>query len=463
MNQTPQKKQNKLGCSFRDPSGFIFKDNGILYRQINKSYRENYRLLMNSGLCKKLAEEKLLIPHQEKDGYPISDTNGYKIIEPNEVPFVSYPYEWCFSQLKDAALLTLKIQKIAMAHNMSLKDASAYNIQFYEGKAIFIDTLSFEILKSDKPWVAYKQFCQHFLAPLALMSYRDMRMGQMLRIFIDGLPLDLTSKLLPTKSKLNFSLLTHIHLHAKSQAYYADKTINASQKKMSAHGLLALIDSLESTVKKIKSPHNETEWGDYYTFTNYSETALNSKKNIIKNFLKQAEPQKVWDLGANNGLFSRLASDQCIETVAFDIDFMAIEKNYHTILKNKEKNILSLFSDLINPSPNLGWAEEERDSLSKRGPVDMVMALALIHHLAISNNLPFDNVAKFLSRLGKWLIIEFVPKEDSKVKKLLSHREDIFDHYTENDFEQSFGKYLFIKDKQAIEDSKRILYLMANK
>ena len=463
MNQIQQKKQNKLGSSFRDPSGFIFKDNGILYRQINKSYRENYRLLMNSGLYKKLAEEKLLIPHQEKDGYPISDKNGYKIIEPNEVPFVSYPYEWCFSQLKDAALLTLKIQKIAMAHKMSLKDASAYNIQFYEGKAIFIDTLSFEKLKFDKPWVAYKQFCQHFLAPLALMSYLDMRMGQMLRIFIDGLPLDLTSKLLPIKSKLNFSLLTHIYLHAKTQAHYADKPININQKKMSAHGLFAIIDSLESAVKKIKSPHNETEWRNYYTFTNYSETALNSKKNIIKNFLKQAEPRKVWDLGANNGLFSRLASDQCIDTVAFDIDFMAIEKNYHTILINKEKNILSLFSDLINPSPNLGWAEEERDSLLKRGPVDMVMALALIHHLAIFNNLPFDNLAKFFSQLGKWLIIEFVPKEDSKVQKLLLSREDIFEHYTEDDFEQDFGKYLIIKDKQAVVDSKRILYLMAKK
>ena len=179
--------------------------------------------------------------------------------------------------------------------------------------------------------------------------------------------------------------------------------------------------------------------------------------------MKQAEPQKVWDLGANNGLFSRLASDQCIDTVAFDIDFMAIENNYHTILKNKEKNILSLFSDLINPSPNLGWAEEERDSLSKRGPVDMVMALALIHHLAISNNLPFDNVAKFFSQLGKWLIIEYIPKDDSKVQKLLSSREDIFDYYTDNNFEQIFSKYFIIKDKQAVEDSKRVLYLMANK
>lgn len=463
MLPTTPPSKNKSGSSFRDPSGFIFIDNGILYRQINKVYKENYQLLIDSGLYKKLVDKKLLIAHQEQIGHPAITDDAYKIIEPKQIPFISYPYEWSFSQLKDAALATLKIQQIAMKFGMSLKDASAYNIQFYQGRPIFIDTLSFEKLSIDNPWVAYKQFCQHFLAPLALISHKDIRLGQLSRLFIDGLPLDLTSKLLPTTTKINFSLLAHIHLHAKSQSHFADKAIKPNQKKMSPRALEALIDNLTNTIKNIKSPHTETEWGDYYTFTNYSEAALNNKKNTIKEFLAEAEPKTVWDLGANNGLFSRLASNQGIDTIAFDIDLVAVEKNYHTIHKNKEKNILSLFSDLTNPSPNLGWANEERDSLVKRGPADMIMALALIHHLAISNNLPFSNIAKFFSQLGKWLIIEFVPKKDSKVQKLLATREDIFTNYSQIDFEQEFGQYFNIKQTKKISESARTLYLMSKK
>ena len=216
-------RTEQLSASFRDPSGFLFSRSGILYRQINRAYSKDYARLMDSGLYEKLVKASLLIPHTEVDQPPAQSDLAFKVIQPERVPFISYPYDWSFSQLKDAALVTLSIQKRALKLDLSLKDASAYNIQFVRGRAMLIDTLSFEIYKEGEPWVAYKQFCQHFLAPLALMTYRDVRLSQFLRVYIDGIPLDLASELLPAKTKFNFGLLTHIHIHAGAQKRYSDK------------------------------------------------------------------------------------------------------------------------------------------------------------------------------------------------------------------------------------------------
>lgn len=455
--------KEKIASSFRDPSGFLFKHDGRLLRQINKIYQYDYDFLMSSGLYKKLSEKGLLIEHKEIENNQAFSEKAYKIIEPKKIDIISYPYEWSFSQLKDAALLTLKIQKIAIEHGMSLKDASAYNVQFIGSQAIFIDTLSFEKYQEEQAWPAYKQFCQHFLAPLALIAYKDLRLGQLSRVFLDGVDLDLASKILPASSKLNLAILTHIHLHAKSQKHYADKQINAHHRRTNKRALLALLDSLEGAVKKLKSPHAHTEWGEYYSFTNYSEKAFDYKKEIVEEFLEDLQPKNVWDLGGNTGIFSRLASDKKIPTICFDIDLVAVEKNYLYSKKNKEQYMLPLFLDLRNPSPDIGWANQERNSWSSRGPADTLMALALIHHLAISNNLPFEVIASYFSQLGKNLIIEFVPKEDSKVQKLLASREDIFADYDRENFEKEFSKYFDIIKIKDVAESKRILYLMTKK
>ncbi len=449
-------------ASFRDPSGFLFWQDGKLLRQINKSYRENYERLNSSGLYADLVERKLLIPHTESDCPLAENEVGWKVIEPEMVAFISYPYEWCFSQYKDAALATLDIQQAAIEHNMSLKDASAYNIQFHNGKALMIDTLSFEALDPEKPWTAYRQFCQHFLAPLSLMSHCDVRLANLMRDYIDGIPLDLASTLLPRATKFNLALQLHIHLHARSQEKYADKKINKGQVKgkMTRHNLLALIDNLKKTITGLKWKAGETEWGDYYNDTNYSDDSFSNKKKIIDGFISTAEPLSVWDLGANNGLFSRIASDRGIPTVAFDIDPVAVEKCYHQMVEKNETNMLPLVQDLTNPSPAIGWHHNERDSLSDRGAADMVFSLALIHHLAISNNLPFSRIASFMASVCSYLVIEFVPKSDSQVQRLLTTREDIFTEYTQECFEQAFGEQFDILETVPVEGSERTLYLM---
>jgi hypothetical protein len=440
-------RTEQLPASFRDPSGFLFTRNGILHRQINRAYSKDYARFIDSGLYEKLVKAGLLIPHVEVDASTALGADAFKVIQPERVPFISYPYEWSFSQLKDAALATLSIQKRALNLDMSLKDASAYNIQFMRGKPTLIDTL-------------YKQFCQHFLAPLALMAYRDVRLSQLLRIYIDGVPLDLASELLPAKTKFNFGLLTHIHVHAGAQKRYSDKAVSPRKGAMSKQALTGLIESLVSTVKKLMWKPAGTEWGDYYDNTNYTDSAFEHKRQLVKEWSAEKNPALVWDLGGNTGVFSREAASSGAFTVSFDIDPAAVEQNYRTVKAQKEQNILPLVLDLTNPSPALGWDNAERDSFGGRGPAGMALALAVIHHLAISNNVPLPQLADFFAAHCKWLVIEFVPKSDSQVQKLLASREDIFPNYTREGFEAAFSERFEIHKCEAVRDSERALYLM---
>jgi ribosomal protein L11 methylase PrmA len=458
--------KDQLSASFRDPSGFLFRRDGTLYRQVNKCYAADYQHLMESGLYAKLTKLNLLIPHREVETASVEHGPAFKIIQPEVVTFISYPYEWAFSLLKDAALVTLKIQRIALKYDMSLKDASAYNIQLHKGHPTLIDTLSFEKYIEGKPWVAYRQFCQHFLAPLALMAHTDVRLGKLMRVYIDGIPLDLAARLLPARSWFNFGLLIHTHIHAQAQkrsAGQASKLAPRLSGKMSKDALGGLIEGIEATVKRLEWKPGGTEWGDYYNISNYTDSAFEHKKELVSSWLERVRPASVWDLGANDGTFSRLASGNDIHTVAFDIDPTAVEINYRQVRSRKEQNLIPLLFDRTNPSPSIGWHNQERDSLFNRGPVDMILSLALIHHLAISNNVPLSQLADFYHDMGHWLIIEFILKSDSQVKKLLENREDIFHQYNQSDFEQNFKRQFTIHEKVLIRESERSLYLMERK
>ena len=457
----------RQGASFRDPSGFLFYREGVLYRQVNHSYAEHYDQLMSSKLYAKLVNSGLLIPHEGISVEPEEPVLAYRVIKPEPLRFISYPYEWCFSQLKDAALATLAIQKHALESGMVLKDSSAYNIQFHHGKPVLIDTLSFEIYHEGDPWVAYRQYCQHFLAPLALMTHTDVRLSQLLRVYIDGIPLDLAAHLLPRRTRYGLGLATHIHLHAAAQKKYADKPVVKEQttRKMSKLQFMGLMDSLESTTRKLSWKPSGTEWGDYYTASSshYSASAFEYKKQVVSKFLERIQPTTTWDLGANTGEFGRLAAEMGSYTVAFDIDPAAVEQNYLQGKKNKDNLMLPLVMDFTNPSPALGWHNQERHSLLERSPADALLALALIHHLAISNNVPLAHLAEYLQSLGHWLVIEWVPKGDSQVQKLLASRQDIFSGYHQEGFETAFGAYFNIHEKVPVQDSPRILYLMEKK
>ena len=454
---------NKKHCdpaSFRDPSGYIFHENNVIYRMINPLYMPQYTHLMNSGLYEALLKAKLIVSHEE-----IENSNEGIIIRPEKIPYVSYPYEWCFSQYTDAAIVTLRVQLLALKFGMTLKDSSSYNIQFINGQPKLIDTLSFDNY-TETPWTAYGQFCRHFLAPLLLMAYVDQRLGKIMQTYIDGIPLDLADYILCWKG--GFTAWQHIKLHAKAVKSYGEAGKKESEAvkltlKKSLH--VSMISSIMRDIEKLKLKNQITEWGDYYSATNYDETAAKHKENIVKenllNILQENSSLLVWDFGANDGRYSRLALEYGADVVAFDIDPVAVERNYIDVRKNKNK-MLPLLLDLTCPSPSIGFANSERRTIDGRGKPKVILMLAVIHHLAISNNLPIDKIAQWLASLCEYLIIEFIPKEDSQVKILLKTRIDIFPDYNIEGFEKAFNKHFSLCNKIEIEQSQRILYLFKN-
>ncbi|HYF39728.1 MAG TPA: hypothetical protein VD930_08580 [Gemmatimonadales bacterium] len=451
--------------SFRDPSGFVYCRDATLYRQVNKVFGKQFEAFITSGLYDELTREGLLVPHTQV-GLELSATaDAYAVLQPERIAFISYPYEWSFGQLKDAALLTLDIQERALSKGFTLRDSSAYNVQFHGGRPVFIDTLSFEPLEEGKPWPAYKQFCEHFLLPLTLMSKRDIRCGSLLRTYVDGIPLDFGSRLLPARSWASLSSVLHLHLHAWAQGRYAGAAVSsaAKGKSMSRTALVRLIQNLKSAVAGLSWNPAGTEWAEYTSDNNYSEEAARSKRALVLGHLAGSGARTVWDLGANTGEYSRAAREVTPQVISFDVDPAAVERNYRRVRANSETGILPLLLDLTNPSPAQGWAGRERLSLAERGPADALLALALVHHLAIGHNLPLDRIAQYLSRLGRLLIIEFVPKTDSQVARLLLSRPDIFPGYTKEGFETAFQREYEIKGMSRVADSERWLYCMTSR
>jgi ribosomal protein L11 methylase PrmA len=440
----------------------VFTRSGVLYRQVNRIFAHEFEAVTGTGLYDELSRQGLLIPHQSVALSLAATDEAAAVLQPERVGFISYPYEWCFGQLRDAALLTLDIQERALVRGITLRDASAYNVQFHAGRPIFIDTLSFEPRKEGAPWAAYRQFCEHFVVPLALMSRVDVRLGSLLRTHLEGIPLDLGGRLLGSRTWQSLGLLFHVRLHAMAQRRYRDAAAPApaASRTVTVQSLIGLVQSLRGLITRLTWQPQGTEWADYTTDNNYTAQATASKRELVTAMLRGRGVRTVWDLGANTGEYSRAARAEAEQVVAFDVDPAAVERNYRRVRAENESRILPLLMDLTNPSPALGWAHRERLSLEQRGPADALLALALVHHLAIGHNLPLERIAETFARLGRHLIIEFVPKEDSQVQRMLRSRPDIFPRYTREGFEAAFRTCFRIEDAQAVAGSERRLYLM---
>lgn len=393
--------------------------------------------------------------------FAFDPATAHAVLRPELIEFVSYPYEWSFSQLKDAAILTLDAQVLAAQEGYTLRDATAYNVQFQRGRPILIDTLSFHRAEPGAPWSAYRQFCEHFLAPLALMAHRDVRAGLFLRANLDGIPLDLAARLLPGRTRLNLGLASHIHAHARAQAHYADPTATprlASSLRLSPFKQAALLDSLRRTVDGLHWEPRGTAWADYADRTSYGDQAATLKDDVVRSMLEAAGGSVVWDLGANTGRFSRIAAALGRHVIAWDVDPAATEIHYRAVRREAVDNVLPLLVDLAKPSPALGWELLERRSFLDRANADVVLALALIHHLAIARNVPLDRIADLLADLGGEVIIEFVPREDPMVQRLLATRNDIFTDYTIDGFRAAFAARFEIRREASIEGTARTIF-----
>jgi hypothetical protein len=346
---------------------------------------------------------------------------------------------------------------------MRLKDASAYNIQLDAGRPILIDSLSFEVAAATEPWPAYRQFCEHFLAPLALIATRDARCGLLLREFIDGIPLELAAHLLPGRTRLNLGLLSHVHVHAGAQRRAARAGPPADGpppvRRISETGQRALLDSLRRTVEGLRwKPSGH--WADYATTTSYSEAATASKGEIVRSMLAEVGGSAAWDIGANTGVYSAMAAEAGYRVIAWDQDHGSVEAHWRRVRGDAQPRILPLVLDLANPSPSIGWALEERASFLERGQPDVIMALALVHHLAIGNNVPLPAVARLFARMAPNAIVEFVPKEDPMTRRLLAARRDIFENYSLDGFRAAFTDGFEVVREVGVTDSPRTLFLL---
>lgn len=436
-------------ASFRDPNGFVIESNGEIYRVLNEKYYSTYDMFMQSGLYQALVDEKLILKH-DLDGVPLDHARRIKQVK---IPLITYPYEWSFDMFKDAGLATLRCQELAYKHGMELQDASAYNIQFYNGRPVMIDITSFIETKFTQ-WRAYRQFCEHFLAPLALMGKKDIRLAGLLSTHIDGIPLDLASGILPKSTFGSFGINLHIHAHAKMNT----KKASSEPKKMGMTKNLAMIDSLKGCINGIKC-EQKTEWDRYYDETNYSEKAFKSKIEIVTRFIKSSYSKAIIDLGANDGVFAELASDKAF-TIALDIDPNAVNKMYK---KNKEYvyGIHPLICNIANPSASIGWGNKERPGVLQRlkEKNGTVLVLALTHHLRITYGIPFDKQFELLASITNRVMVEYIPIDDSQVKLMMNGRdESIYTDYTRELFEKAINSYFKISGCTEIEDSNRLLY-----
>ena len=439
-------------ASFRDPSGHIFTDQDKLYRQINPIYFQQFKYLIDSGLYNELTSREHLITHKE-----LKKTEDQIIIQPKKIPFISYPTEWTFEAIKDAALLCLNMNLTALKYNMILKDASIYNIQFVGTKPIFIDTLSFDFYQKNKPWRAFGQFIRHFLCPLLLMKYKATDMSSLLVKFIDGIPLDITSCMLPIRTHFSPFIKTNIHMHSKALKHNGYNSKNPELTKKSLINIIKYnISFIQSLTLKQK-----TSWSDYYQKTNYDKQALDQKTKITKSFLEKINPQTVLDVGGNDGRFSKDEN----QVILCDSDHSSINRAF---LENKkaDRDILHILCDITNPTPAYGFSNQERYSFLdriKEYNSDCILALALIHHLCISNNCSFDMVAKLFSSISEHLIIEFVDRSDSQVIRLLDNiREEqhLFDFYNHDNFKEAFLKYFNFESFKKIDNTHRTVYYM---
>ncbi len=446
MNTSPIERNP---ASFRDPSGFVYRKDGKIYRAISERGKNNFELFLRSGLASRLMQEEKIVPFQMVE--------NNKTLELRKLQFITYPYEWSFGALRDAALLTLELADTALEHDMILQDATAFNVTFENGRPIFMDHGSFCAYHPGDVWVAYRQFVMHFLAPLVLMKYVDLRCLDFFRSHVEGFPLDFASRLLPWCTWLRIDPLIHIHLHARMEKKYSAAVGKAKTPTSSKAKLHTLFAELKHYIAALSLPKQKTEWVDYYSCNNYSEINFRFKKSAIERICKKNSPHTTIDLGANTGFFSKIAAGYSKQVIAADIDPATVEALYK-LSKTKYPNITPVLLDLNNPTPGIGMFNHERTDFYSRCHGDLVMGLALIHHLRISGNWPLPHIVKlFADMSSNAALVEFVPRSDSQVQRLLRSRTDIFDDWTLEDVMKAFREKFRICNTIPIPDSERVL------
>ena len=457
------KRRTDHYASYKDPSAkvFYYEDEGDhIYRELHPFYLPHYNHFNTSGLSAELIKKNWLIHYEETD-----NNSETIILKATKIPFISFPYEWTFNQWKDAALLTLKIQFQALKFGMILKDASPFNIVFGGARPIFIDISSFEIFKEGKPWQAYKQFCECFYMPLLLAKHLGEVSNEIFLNNINGIPLSKGLSLLPAKAHFNLNTLFYLALPDKirKQIKNSDDRENKVSASFTLKKSLQFAEQLFSDINKIKQAKKVTKWNSYYDEDKIDATYLQEKEGILKQWFSNYSQKTLIDFGCNTGKFSTLLSPLVKTIFAFDEDINCVDQLYTHCREEKINNIFSFSANISQPTPAVGFNNMERQSLLTRLKADTGLALALIHHLVFSNNLNFTMIAEMFAATCNELVIEFIPKEDKKVRLLLSTRKDIFDWYNFEIFVIAFEtKFTLVKTHRFAND-RMLIHFIKNK
>lgn len=451
--------------SYRDRDGTVFYRGGRVFRTLSGDAVANWQKLQKTAFFESARKDSRITDTWDVDpeeaGWPAED--GVSIVEHARIPFISYPYEWTFGMLKDAALLHLELMRGALASGMILKDATPYNVQWQGVHPVFIDIPSFETLKPGEPWVGYRQFCELFLYPLMLQAYKGIDFKPWLRGRIDGVPADDMRGLMSSRDLLRPGVLMHVIAHSALQQRYSATNSNVRSALVEAgfdkELIVRNVEKLTKLVSRLASRRTRTEWSDYDKTHSYDEAEFNRKREFVRAAAATRRWRLAWDLGCNTGTFSRLVSEHADQVVAMDGDWMAIEHFYQREKAgDASKTILPLVVNLADASPNQGWLGAERKGLAERGRPELTLCLALIHHIVISANIPLSSFIGWLADLGTSVVIEFVGREDEMVQALLANRKDQYADYHPEIFRDLLAARFDIRAEQDLKGGKRRIY-----
>ena len=464
--------------SFRDPANKVYEIKNHendhtthILRGINEQTLSNYKdylaitklqHLRDSG---DIVQSKLLSKSDPLAVEVLAD-GWAACIQHEVIPFISYPYEWSFSMLKDAALLQLKLIETSIECGWTLKDATPYNLQWTGCKPTFIDEPSFEPWNEGEPWVGYRQFCSMFLTPLLLKKHLDIDYLPLIRSSLNGIPPLEATKYFTGLNCLKKGVLSHIILPAKVE----NKIVNRERDNKPARKrttikhsntmILGLVQSLNRLVSNLSVPIKHTDWSQYDKTHSYADSDFEIKKQFVQKQISDKHYSCAWDIGCNTGTYSKIICGYADSVISIDGDHNAIEQLYESEKNEEKSNILPLVVNLANISPSQGWAGKERQAFDERGKPDFVLCLALIHHLRITENIPNILFLQWLRSLDANIVLEFVNRDDEMVVKLLTNKKEQYDDYNYDQFISETTQYFNIIDQVTLKNGKReLLYL----
>ena len=449
--------------SFRDPDSRVFRDGDDILRALSERGAADWEALSATRFFGDSQAAGTIVATEELEGAPAPSDFPAAVatLRHDRVPFVSYPYEWPFSMLRDAALLQLELLRSALAEDMIPKDASPYNVQWRGTQPVFIDVGSFERLPEGEPWAGYRQFCCLFLYPLMIQAYAGLPFQPWLRGSLEGIEPAQARAVLRGRHTFRRGVFSHVALHARLERREGDRDTRTEVRR--AGFRKEMIDAnaggLERLVRRLDAKLPETAWSDYGERAHYEADELELKDGFVRGACATQRRRLVWDLGCNDGRYSRIAAEHSDYVVAIDGDQATVEALYRRLREEDGERILPLVMDLADPSPARGWRGLERGRLEERGRPDLVLCLALLHHLSIGANVPLPQVVDWLASLGGALVVEFADRDDPMVKRLLSRkREGSNPDYHKERFEQALAERFEITRRQPLASGLRTLY-----